>query len=458
MADFLNDGGWFDYSTVFLSLTENLFKYMELPERMPKLLQLYALQLYATSSFCNFVKATETYEKISQIITKCKKLKLFKELADVYCSMSIFHFVQNRYEEAYSSARDALNLLSSGLSKKSILNILRHTSKICVQKRCSSQAWLLITQALALGQSIPSLPMFSDILMDSGYYWLNSDDVDRGVTFYRRALNLRLQVYRSNNINIAISNEHLAYALYLQKYTSGDFSEAEKFSKSAFDDMKSILPENHYFQSSVKRVRALILEEIAIESESDVKRNKLLSIADDLHKSALKINIKLVGMKNLQTAKHYGNLGRLYQSMGKFEIAEQFQLKAIAIKEELLGPTNYEVGLSVGHLASLYTYHMKEYKKAEKLYLRSIAINIRLFGKTYSSLGYDYKGLIQVYKNTYNVEYEMFYHEKLREWELARSNIEIKFCKLEIMSPDRIIRSFAENRDNELSGKAETAN
>jgi hypothetical protein len=50
-------------------------------------------------------------------------------------------------------------------------------------------------------------------------------------------------------------------------------------------------------------------------------------------------------------------------------------LKAIAIKEELLGAEDYEVGLSIGHLASLYNYHMKKYKKAEKLYLRSIAIS-----------------------------------------------------------------------------------
>jgi hypothetical protein len=50
-------------------------------------------------------------------------------------------------------------------------------------------------------------------------------------------------------------------------------------------------------------------------------------------------------------------------------------LKAIAIKEELLGAEDYEVGLSIGHLASLYNYHMKKYKKAEQLYLRSIAIS-----------------------------------------------------------------------------------
>lgn len=49
-------------------------------------------------------------------------------------------------------------------------------------------------------------------------------------------------------------------------------------------------------------------------------------------------------------------------------------IKAIEIKEQLLGQEDYEVALSVGHLASLYNYDMNQYDDAEKLYLRSIAI------------------------------------------------------------------------------------
>jgi len=55
-------------------------------------------------------------------------------------------------------------------------------------------------------------------------------------------------------------------------------------------------------------------------------------------------------------------------------------LKAIQIKEMLLGQEDYEVALSLGHLASLYNYHMHHYRKAEELYLRSIAIGKLLPG------------------------------------------------------------------------------
>lgn len=54
-------------------------------------------------------------------------------------------------------------------------------------------------------------------------------------------------------------------------------------------------------------------------------------------------------------------------------------IKAIQIKEQLLGHEDYEVALSVGHLASLYNYDMNQYEDAERLYLRSIAIGKKIY-------------------------------------------------------------------------------
>ena len=82
--------------------------------------------------------------------------------------------------------------------------------------------------------------------------------------------------------------------------------------------------------------------------------------------------------------------------MMRYPEAEKMHLKAIQIKESLLGTDDYEVALSVGHLASLYNYDMEQYHKAEELYLRSIKIGRKLFGPSYSGLEYDYRGLIQV--------------------------------------------------------------
>lgn len=77
----------------------------------------------------------------------------------------------------------------------------------------------------------------------------------------------------------------------------------------------------------------------------------------------------------MQTAKHYGNLGRLYQSMMRFDAAEKMHKRAIKIKTDLLGAYDYEVGLSIGHLASLYNYQMSKHREAEELYMKSIEIS-----------------------------------------------------------------------------------
>ena len=45
--------------------------------------------------------------------------------------------------------------------------------------------------------------------------------------------------------------------------------------------------------------------------------------------------------------------------MEKYPAAEAMHVKAIEIKENILGKSDYEVALSIGHLASLYNYDLK---------------------------------------------------------------------------------------------------
>lgn len=181
---------------------------------------------------------------------------------------------------------------------------------------------------------------------------------------------------------------------------------------------EKILPKDHLLLASARRVKALILEEIALDLRNGLSNHsrELLTEAEQLHKSALALSHTAFGENNVQTAKHYGNLGRLYQSMTMYDEAEKMHLRAISIKEQLMGPDDYEVGLSIGHLASLYNYHMKRFRDAEKLYLRSIEINLNLFGNSYSGLEYDYRGLINVYTELQDLNCMIYYNQRLREW------------------------------------------
>nr|KAG5686436.1 hypothetical protein BaRGS_017704 [Batillaria attramentaria] len=239
-------------------------------------------------------------------------------------------------------------------------------------------------------------PKYSDALLDYGFYLLNVDAITSAVQVYQMALDIRISVFGGNNLFVAIAYEDLAYASYVFEYSSGKFDGARDQANKSIKVLCHILPQDHLLLSSSKRVKALILEEVAIDSHDKKEEEKLLSEAQELHLQSLELAKKAFGENNVQTAKHYGNLGRLYQSMHRFEEAEEMHLKAIDIKERLLGPDDYEVALSVGHLASLYNYDMNKFEEAEKLYLRSINIGKALFGEAYSGLEYDYRGLLRL--------------------------------------------------------------
>ncbi|KAL3856922.1 hypothetical protein ACJMK2_011628, partial [Sinanodonta woodiana] len=63
----------------------------------------------------------------------------------------------------------------------------------------------------------------------------------------------------------------------------------------------------------------LILEEIAIASLDEELEDLCFDKAKELHLQALSLANRAFGENNFQTAKHYGNLGRLYQSMHLLE-------------------------------------------------------------------------------------------------------------------------------------------
>lgn len=76
---------------------------------------------------------------------------------------------------------------------------------------------------------------------------------------------------------------------------------------------------------------ALILEEIAIDCHNKETEERLLQEAHDLHLSSLQLAKKAFGEFNVQTAKHYGNLGRLYQSMRKFKVGRREEFVCVCL-------------------------------------------------------------------------------------------------------------------------------
>uniref|UniRef100_A0A0K2TZ00 Amyloid protein-binding protein 2 n=1 Tax=Lepeophtheirus salmonis TaxID=72036 RepID=A0A0K2TZ00_LEPSM len=401
-SSFLSEAGW------FAEARKLLFPYYNPSSPCP--IVLLSL-LHNVSAYCEFAEASDYMSLL--------KVTPHPHPAAVYCQFSSSCFDKSEYPEAFRWSRLAIQSLSNDLPIKVVIDVLRQSSKSYVIRRQFSKAKMLILEAILLSKETYGEwhPKYADCLLDYGYYLLNADRVIKSLQAYQSALEVRLKCFGSQNLQVAFALEGLAYTTYVNQYNTGQFERAKSHAEKAIGIMNNLLPKSHLLLASSQRVLALILEEIAVDhADEDISRN-LLNQAESLHRSAIQLSIKSFGEVNVQTAKHYGNLGRLNQSMRRYAKAEKMHLKAIEIKEKLLGNDDHEVALSVGHLASLYTYDLKEYSKAELLYLRSIEIGIKLFGPGYSGLEYDYRGIIRVYQEIEDWPNYFVYTYKLREWE-----------------------------------------
>lgn len=164
---------------------------------------------------------------------------------------------------------------------------------------------------------------YADALLDYGFFLLNVDTFFQSVNAYKEALDIKRHIFGHRNFHVAIAHEDLSYAYYVHEYSSGDFQCAREHIEKAIDIMKELVPSNHLRLASAKRVKALLLEEIALDKMVSHNGNDdegLLLQSEELHKRALQLSLEAFGEYNVQTAKHYGNLGRLYQTMNKFEV------------------------------------------------------------------------------------------------------------------------------------------
>ncbi|XP_076669852.1 protein interacting with APP tail-1 [Andrena cerasifolii] len=424
VGGFLSEGGWYAESErVLLICSKVCLANNSTPENWCRTLECCRRLLHVQAAYCAFEYAADTYKLAIEMVKRLKTAGYGCNHAALYVEFSILHYMKSEYDQAYRWSIEALKQLKPTQHARVIIDVLKQAGKSCALKREFQKADLLIRQALYLAKEVfgTNHLVYSNVLTDYAFYLLNFDSINNSVTIYKMALDIRQAVFGKINLHVALSHENYGYALYVIEYTSGKFQEAAVHVGKAIDIMEQLLHRDHLLLANARRVKALILEEIALDSGlTTLSEQNLLFEAECLHLSTLQLIKKAYGEKNVQTAKHYGNLGRLYQSMRKYEAAEEMHIKAIRIKEELLGPDDYEVGLSIGHLASLYNYHMNRYRDAEELYYRSIAIGLKLFGESYSGLEYDYRGLLHIFAKLNNPNKVEEYETLLNNWKVLR--------------------------------------
>ncbi|XP_061387956.1 amyloid protein-binding protein 2 [Musca vetustissima] len=425
LGSFLSEAGWLSESIAILQVVANRLRKME-PTKKIKIIYLDCLQrlLHSESCSSNFKSAERTFDIMMELLKEIDQDEIPKPLlANTHTQISEMYFARNEYDDSHMWSVVAMRNLEETTPERIAIDVLRQAAKACVVKRDYQRANILICQAKSRAKKTfgANHQKYADTLLDYGFFLLNVDSPYQSVNVYKEALDIKRCVFGNRNFHVAMAHEDLSYAYYVHEYSTGNFTCARDHIEKSVDILKHLVPQNHLKLASAKRVKALLLEEIALDKMAEgVDDEGLLKQSEELHKFALQLSLEVFGEENVQTAKLYGNLGRLYQTMNRFEEAERMHQKAIKIKTDLLGPYDYEVGLSIGHLASLYNYQMKKYREAEELYLRSIEISLRLFGRSYSGLEYDYLGLCHVYETLREYEKYLQYAHILENWQILR--------------------------------------
>ncbi|MCP4544851.1 MAG: tetratricopeptide repeat protein, partial [bacterium] len=119
--------------------------------------------------------------------------------------------------------------------------------------------------------------------------------------------------------------------------------------------------------------------------------------AERLYLRALEIREEILGSKHPNVAVSLNNLGLLYDNQGKYEAAEPLYQRSLEIREEVRGSNHPSVATSLNNLAALYQTQGKS-EKAEPLYLRALEIREEVLGPKHPDIAVVLNNLALLYK------------------------------------------------------------
>ena len=114
------------------------------------------------------------------------------------------------------------------------------------------------------------------------------------------------------------------------------------------------------------------------------------------YERALAIREQALGPEHPDVATSLNNLAELYRIQGYYAEAEPYHQRALAIREQALGPEHSDVATSLNNLALLY-YAKGRYAEAEPYHQRALAIREQALGPEHSDVATSLNNLALLY-------------------------------------------------------------
>jgi tetratricopeptide (TPR) repeat protein len=122
------------------------------------------------------------------------------------------------------------------------------------------------------------------------------------------------------------------------------------------------------------------------------------SLTLEYHLKALAIRERILGTEHPETAVSYNNIGVTYDSMGEYPKALEYFLKDLAIRECVFGTEHPDTAGSYNNIGSLYGC-TGNYPKALKYHLKALAIRERILGADHPSTAISYNNIGLAYNS-----------------------------------------------------------
>jgi tetratricopeptide (TPR) repeat protein len=132
------------------------------------------------------------------------------------------------------------------------------------------------------------------------------------------------------------------------------------------------------------------------ETASYLQDHARYTEAEPLYQRALAIREQQLGPEHPDVAQTLSNLANLYNRQGQYTKAEPLYQRALAIREQQLGPEHPDVALTLNGLATLYNWQ-GQHARAEPLHQRALHIWEQQLGPEHLRVAYALSNLAALY-------------------------------------------------------------
>ena len=139
--------------------------------------------------------------------------------------------------------------------------------------------------------------------------------------------------------------------------------------------------------------------------------NIVIDLSDAIlfHRKSLSFNEKKFGLKHIDTAVSYNNIGSTYLAQGDYKNALEYLLKTLDICGKVLCPDHLETATFHNNIGIIYT-HQGEYGKALEYLFKALDIRGKVLGMDHPDTATTYNNIGTVYYNQRNYGQALEYY------------------------------------------------